>query len=84
MVSEETRNQVIKALADLEEAVLLSLSDLESEGSRSLKSEDISQNLGLWGSLELEIVRAVLKKLKAEGRVKNWCGNEDNWEIPRD
>ena len=75
------RSVAKKALADFEEAVCLSLSDLESYGSRPLKTDCISQHLGLWNSSEIEMVRGVLNKLKADGRVENWGGNADNWRI---
>ena len=81
MTLEKAKNQAKEALADLEESVLLALSDVESDGSHPLKSIDISHRLDFFGSAEVEIVQAVLNKLKIDGRVKNWGCSEDNWEI---
>ncbi len=79
MISEKMKNQAKNALKELEEVVLHALYDIQ-DTSWSKKTEQITYNLSFIKPEDIEIIRSVLNKLKAEGLVENLEGNEDAWK----
>lgn len=77
MTCKETKNQASSALRKLKEAVYHTVLD-HNYASRCL-TKDFSFELGFTTPKDIEIVRSILNKLKAEGLVENLEGNEDAW-----
>ena len=77
MISKK-KNQANHALRELKEAVYHTV--LEHNPINRCLTEDFSFELGLTTPEDIEIIRSVLNKLKAEGLVENLEGNEDAWK----
>ena len=82
MISEKMKNQAKNALKELEEVVLHALYDIQ-DTSWSKKTEQITYNLSFIKPEDIEIIRSILNKLKAEGKVENLEGNEDAWRLKK-
>ena len=77
MVCEETKNQANNALRELKKVVYHMVLD-HNYAERCL-TQDFSSKLGWTTPQDVEIIRSILNKLKAEGLVENLEGNEDAW-----
>ena len=81
-IREENITQAKKALRELEEVVFFSLQDLEYL-TEPTTTRNISHSLNFTADSEVQIVKCVLNKLKAEGRVGNMGDSGEAWKIPR-
>ncbi|MDE0703412.1 MAG: hypothetical protein OXH59_06790 [Rhodospirillaceae bacterium] len=77
MISEKTKNQANDALRELKEAIYHTV--LDHNYAKRCLTKDFSFELGWTTSQDVEIVRGILNKLKAEGLVENLEGNEEAW-----